>query len=219
MCASVSFPARESPRFETPDLERRRVEARFLKIWREIKFDGNQSSSKFPQFWRRKWMSAFGWVFAMVYLTNKQGKGQCCRGLFKAIRLLPQTPTAGPISFFRTDCVIIWYKSRRISSWYRMRNYSRDLLTATIWNIVRPIRSSKIIETVHRREKYCFANFKKRKEKRKETIMTMDCSFYSLQIEFGIVEATILLDDKSCIRVYLFRRDSRATRMMMYRAR
>lgn len=113
-------------------------------------------------------MSAFGWVFAMVYLTNKQGKGQCCRGLFKAIRLLPQTPTAGPISFFRTDCVIIWYKSRRISSWYRMRNYSRDLLTATIWNIVRPIRSSKIIETVHRREKYCFANFKKRKEKRKE---------------------------------------------------
>lgn len=49
--------------------------------------------------------------------------------------------------------------------------------------------------------------------------MTMDCSFYSLQIEFGIVEATILLDDKSCIRVYLFRRDSRATRMMMYRAR
>lgn len=164
-------------------------------------------------------MSAFGWVFAMVYLTNKQGKGQCCRGLFKAIRLLPQTPTAGPISFFRTDCVIIWYKSRRISSWYRMRNYSRDLLTATIWNIVRPIRSSKIIETVHRREKYCFANFKKRKEKRKETIITMDCSFYSLQIEFGIVEATILLDDKSCIRVYLFRRDSRATRMMMYRAR
>lgn len=60
--------------------------------------------------------------FAMVYLTNKQGKGQCCCGLFKAIRLLPRTPTAGPISFFRTDCVIIWYKSRRISSWYRMRN-------------------------------------------------------------------------------------------------
>lgn len=45
--------------------------------------------------------------FAMVYLTNKQGKGQCCCGLFKAIRLLPRTPTAGPISFFRTDCVII----------------------------------------------------------------------------------------------------------------
>lgn len=107
----------------------------------------------------------------MVYLTNKQGKGQCCCGLFKAIRLLPRTPTAGPISFFRTDCVIIWYKSRRISSWYRMRNYSRDLLTRPRYEI--SFGRFDRLKLSRRAVKILFrANFKKEKKKeRNETII------------------------------------------------